>query len=57
MALDETISDEDVVQEVDGIKFVFAKHFAHMMESVSIDYPKTWFGRQLRIQSPFGGMC
>lgn len=57
MALDESISDEDVTEDVAGIKFIFSKHVAHLMEGIKIDYTKSWFGKQLTIQSPFAGAC
>lgn len=57
MALDESISDDDMLEEIGGIKFVFSKQLSHLMDGVTIDYAKTWFGRQLTINSPYGGAC
>lgn len=57
MALDESISENDVVEEEAGLSFVFQKNFAPYMENVVVDYVKTWFGRRLVIESPLTGNC
>ena len=57
MALDESISPDDVTLEIEGLPFVYSKRLAFYMENVSIDYTKSWFGNRLVIQSPYGGDC
>ena len=57
MALDETMSNNDVVEEVAGMEFVFKKSQESYMEAVTVDYVNGWFGRRLAIQSPYGGYC
>lgn len=57
MALDESISEDDRMEVIGDLKFVFSKHVSHLMEGVTIDYVKNWFGRQLTIRSPLAGSC
>ncbi len=57
MALDESLDLDDMVQDVDGLPFVFAKRVAYLMQGLKIDYAQSWFGRQLLIRSAFAGDC
>ena len=57
MALDETISNDDVTENADGLAFVYRKHLLPYLEGVKIDYTKSWFGWRLVILSPFAGNC
>ncbi len=57
MALDESLAGDDVVEEVEGLSFVFAKRIAHLMQGVKIDFVKSWFGERLLISSAFAGGC
>jgi len=57
MALDESISPDDVTLDVEGIPFVYSKRLSFYMEDVVIDYAKSWFGSRLVIRSPFNGDC
>ena len=57
MALDESLAGDDIVQDVDGLLFVFAKRVAYLMQGLKIDYAQSWFGKQLLISSAFAGGC
>lgn len=57
MALDESITLDDVTMDVEGIPFVYSKRLGVYMEDVVIDYTKSWFGHRLVIRSPFSADC
>ena len=57
MALDESISNNDVEEKSNGFSFVYTKNLVPYMDGVVIDYVKTMFGRRLTIDSPFSGSC
>lgn len=57
MALDESISNDDVEEKSDGLSFVYSKNLTPYMDGVVIDYAKSMFGRRLTIDSPLSGSC
>ncbi|MCF8568264.1 iron-sulfur cluster biosynthesis family protein [Alicyclobacillus tolerans] len=57
MALDESITVNDVTLEIEGIPFVYDKRLSYYTEELVIDYAKTWFGKRLVIHSPYSGDC
>ncbi len=57
MALDESISRNDLEEQSNGFSFVYSKKFAQHMDGVIIDYVRTMFGRRIVIESRHSGHC
>ncbi len=57
MALDESISNDDVEEQLGGLSIVYSKKLTPYMDGVVIDYVKSMLGRRLTIDSPFSGSC
>lgn len=57
MALDESISTNDVEEKSGDFSLIYSKNLAQYMEGVKIDYVKTMFGPRLTIDSPLSSQC
>lgn len=58
MALDETIDENDKVEEIEGIRFVYNSGLAPYFNQVEISYANSWLGKGFRILNrSFGGGC
>lgn len=57
MALDESKNEEDVLEEIKGIKVVFVKQLKPHLDEAVIDYADKWYQKGFRIIDAYSGSC
>lgn len=57
MALDELKNEEDILEEIKGIKVVYVQQLKPHLEDVVIDYADSWYQRGFRIIDGNRGAC
>lgn len=55
LTLDEFKDEDDIVEELDGIKIIYRKRLADRLKGAVIYYSNSWFNRGLAID--FGRTC
>lgn len=57
MALDESKNEEDVLEEIKGIKVVYVKQLKPHLDEAVIDYADKWYQKGFRIIDAYSGSC